>query len=232
MPFTWPGGQAFRPTRTRWQIQRALVDFLETDWDKPDEGIWEVRGPRRQFTHSKVMALGGGGSRHQKKECRGVRVARRGGPMAISSAPGSTQTSARKGSTRTWNAFVQYYGSKDPDASLLMLPLVGFLPATDPRMRGHCRLHRTAAPPGRVRRPLRGRSPRGRVARGGGGRSCFVLSGSPTTSPCRRRYAEAKGIFERLLDLRNDVGLLSEQHAIPPRAACWATSLRPSRMSA
>src|SRR5690606_32107616 len=121
------------PSGDAWRIQRAMLDFLETDSDKPDEGIWEVRGPRRQFTHSKLMAW-----------------------VAVDRAIKSVERFGLTGPVERWralrerirrdidqhgfdaecNAYVQYYGGKVIDASLLMMPLVGYLPATDPRMLG------------------------------------------------------------------------------------------------
>jgi GH15 family glucan-1,4-alpha-glucosidase len=121
------------PSDNAWRIQRAMMAFLESDWQKPDEGIWEVRGPRRDFTHSKVMAW-----------------------VAVDRAVKAVESSGVAGPVDQWrqlraaihrqvctqgfdpqrNTFVQYYGSHDPDASLLMLPLVGFLLADDPRMLG------------------------------------------------------------------------------------------------
>src|SRR5215216_3389440 len=116
---------------TAWDFQRALLEFLESNWREPDEGIWEIRGPRRHFTHSKVMAW-----------------------VALDRAVKAVQQFGLKGDEAKWSAvraeihddicqqgfsakagtFTQYYGSDDLDASLLMLPLVGFLPATDPRI--------------------------------------------------------------------------------------------------
>ena len=116
-----------------WRVQQGLLDFLESGWKEPDEGIWEMRGPRRHFTHSKVMAW-----------------------VAVDRAVKAVEQFHRPGDGNAWralraeihndictrgfdpqqNAFVQYYGSQDPDASLLLLPLVGFLPPNDPRIRG------------------------------------------------------------------------------------------------
>ena len=116
-----------------WSIGKALAGFVETAWRKPDEGIWEVRGPRRHFTHSKVMAwvamdravkaienFGVEGPADRWRRCRDE----------------IHQEICERGFDRELGAFVQYYGSKDLDASLLMIPLVGFLPASDPRVRG------------------------------------------------------------------------------------------------
>ncbi len=116
-----------------WGLQCALMDFLESGWKEPDEGIWEVRGPRRHFTHSKVMAW--------VAVDRAVSAVNRFG----CDGPVDRWKMLRqeihdeicaKGFDAERNTFTQYYGSKQVDASLLMVPLVGFLPATDPRVLG------------------------------------------------------------------------------------------------
>ncbi len=121
------------PDPYAWSRQRALMEFLESRWTEPDEGIWEVRGPRRHFTHSKVMAW--------VAADRAVKAVERFG------ADGPAQRWRRLGDEikaevcgRGWDpgrrTFTQSYGSAELDASLLMLPLVGFLPAGDERMEG------------------------------------------------------------------------------------------------
>src|SRR6185369_5258500 len=114
-----------------WRVEGVLVEFVESAWHKPDQGIWEVRGPRRPFTHSKVMAwvaldravkaVERFGLEGPVERWRGVRAA-------------IHDDVCRNGFDAGLGAFVQYYGSKLLDASLLMIPLVGFLPAKDPRM--------------------------------------------------------------------------------------------------
>jgi GH15 family glucan-1,4-alpha-glucosidase len=189
-------------------VQRALLDFLETDWQRPDEGIWEVRGPRRQFTHSKVMAW-----------------------VAMDRAVKSVEEFGLKGEASKWrrlrsqihedvcrqgfdpglNSFVQYYGSKEPDASLLMLPLVGFLQATDPRMRGTVDyIQQRLVRDGFVDRYAPAPHVDGLPAGEGSFLLCtFWLADNLAL---QGRYDEARELFERLLSLRNDVGLLSEQY--------------------
>ena len=110
------------------------MQFLETDWERPDEGIWEVRGPKRQFTHSKVMAWVAADRAVKAVEMFGLP----GDSRSLAQAsPGNPRPGLHvMASIQTSNSFVQYYGSREPDASLLMLPLVGFLPATDPRIIG------------------------------------------------------------------------------------------------
>ena len=116
-----------------WRVQQAIMNFLEMDWQKPDEGIWEVRGPRRQFTHSKVMAWVAADRAVKAVEHFGL--------------PGDVERWRKlrqhiheevcsEGFNPNINSFVQFYNSDEPDASLLMLPLVGFLPPMDPRITG------------------------------------------------------------------------------------------------
>jgi GH15 family glucan-1,4-alpha-glucosidase len=196
------------PSENAWRVERALLDFLESDWQRPDEGIWEVRGPRRPFTHSKVMAW-----------------------VAMDRAVKSVEEFGLEGHVSKWrrirsqiheeicregfdpalNSFVQYYGSKEPDASLLMLPLVGFLSATDPRMLGTVdHIQRRLVRDGFVDRYLPAPDVDGLPPGEGAFLLCtFWLADNLAL---QGRYDEAREIFERLLNLRNDVGLLSEQY--------------------
>src|SRR5262249_37706115 len=116
-----------------WALQCALMDFLETAWVEPDEGIWEVRGPRRHFTHSKVMAWVAADravKAVEKHACTGPVDRWRQLRDSIHAEV------CAKGFDATRNTFTQYYGAEGTDASLLMMPLVGFLPASDPRVQG------------------------------------------------------------------------------------------------
>jgi GH15 family glucan-1,4-alpha-glucosidase len=193
-----------------WHLERAFMDFLETGWTKPDKGIWEMRGPERHFTHSKVMAWVA-----FDRAVKAVERFGRDGPI--------DQWRRRRAEVhdevcrRGWDAakksFVQYYGASEVDASLLLIPLVGFLPCDDPRV------HSTLAA---VEREL---VVDGFVQRYRPETSSHVDGlppGEGTFLPCTfwladnlallGRRAEARAIFERLLSLRNDVGLLSEQY--------------------
>lgn len=196
------------PNDNAWRVQHALMDFLETDWDKPDEGIWEVRGPRRHFTHSKVMAWVAVDRAVKAVEAFGL-----GGPVEQWRQLRSTihRQVCSHGFDPELNAFVQSYGSKELDASLLMLPLVGFLPATDPRIRGTVEaIQQHLMNDGFVNRYAT-------VAEVDGlppGEGAFLLCTFwlADNLALQGRYAEAREIFEHLLALRNDVGLLSEEY--------------------
>jgi GH15 family glucan-1,4-alpha-glucosidase len=196
------------PNENAWRVQRALLDFLESDWQKPDEGIWEVRGPRRQFTHSKVMAWVAMDRAVKSVEEFGLK-----GDASKWRRLRSTihEDVCREGFDPALNSFVQYYGSKEPDASLLMLPLVGFLPATDPRTRGTVDyIQRRLQRNGFVDRYAPAPHVDGLPAGEGSFLLCtFWLADNLAL---QGRYDEARELFERLLGLRNDVGLLSEQY--------------------
>ena len=116
-----------------WDVERALLEFLEDNWDEPDEGIWEVRGPRRHFTHSKVMAWVAMDRAVKSAERFGLE-----GPLDRWRALRRQihEEVCEKGFDPDAGAFVQHYGSKALDASLLMIPMVGFLRGSDPRVKG------------------------------------------------------------------------------------------------
>jgi GH15 family glucan-1,4-alpha-glucosidase len=196
------------PSEDAWRVQRALMRFLETGWREPDEGIWEVRGPRRHFTHSKVMAWVAFDRAVAAVEKFGL-----DGPVEQWRAIRDEIRAEvlEKGFDRDLNAFVQFYGSTNPDASLLMLPALGFIDADDPRMAGTIALiraqlevngllHRYPTTPS-----VDGLPP---------GEGTFLLCTFwlADTLALAGRYDEAEEIFERLLALRNDVGLLGEQY--------------------
>jgi GH15 family glucan-1,4-alpha-glucosidase len=196
------------PSDNAWNVQRALLDFLETGWQKPDEGIWEVRGPRRHFTHSKVMAWLAVDRMIQTVETFGGE-----GPVERWQALRTAihEDVCRRGFDPELNSFVQYYGGKELDASLLMIAMVGFLPPEDPRVRGTlAAIEKNLVQDGLVLRYL----PQPEVD--------GLPPGEGTFLPCsfwlaqnlimQGRVDEGKQLFERLLDLRNDLGLIAEEY--------------------
>ena len=192
-----------------WDLQKALMDFLESNWNQPDHGIWEVRGPKRHFTHSRIMAW-----RAFRRAVQSVEELRCEGPVArwrairdqIHADVCSNGYNAQRGS------FVQYYGGEALDASLLIIPLVGFLPATDPRMAGTvAAIGRELMSGGLVRRYAE-------ESEGVDG----LPPGEGTFLPVsflyadnlflQGRIAEGEALTTRLLGLANDVGLLAEEY--------------------
>jgi hypothetical protein len=122
------------PTNARSRaIGAALLEYLESNWNQPDEGIWEVRGPRQHFTHSKVMAWVAFDRAVKAVQQLGVE-----GPVErwIALRDRIHDEVCRNAFDPALNSFVQAYGSKTLDASLLLMPLVGFLPVDDPRVAG------------------------------------------------------------------------------------------------
>ncbi|HTO02284.1 MAG TPA: glycoside hydrolase family 15 protein, partial [Opitutus sp.] len=120
-----------RPVAEAWSLQRHLVDFVVHNWNEPDEGIWEIRGPRRHFTHSKIMAWVA-----VDRAVKAVEQFGRTGDVELwrTTRQAIHDDVCAKGFNERIGAFTQYYGSELLDASVLMLPLVGFLPPTDPRV--------------------------------------------------------------------------------------------------
>lgn len=196
------------PDANAWEVQRVLADFLESAWSKPDEGIWEIRGPRRHFTHSKVMAWVAMDRAVKAVERFGLE-----GPVeywrAIRMAIHDDVCS--KGFDKNRNSFVQSYEGKELDGSLLMIPLVGFLPPSDPRIRGTVEaIERELMSNGFVARYTTNQEVDGLPPGEGLFLPCtFWLADNLALLG---RYDDARGLFERLLDLRNDVGLLSEEY--------------------
>jgi GH15 family glucan-1,4-alpha-glucosidase len=199
------------PSDDAWAVSVRLLEWLETGWREPDEGLWEVRGPRRHFTHSKVMAW-----------------------VAFDRAVRNIEEHGREGPLDRWRAlceeihadvcaqgfdeqlgvFTQSYGSDRLDASLLLMPLVGFLPVEDPRV---------AATVAAIERNL---LRDGLVERYRADEENVEVDGLPPGEgvflPCsfwlvqvmtlQGRLDEADTLFERLLALRNDLGLISEEY--------------------
>ncbi len=196
------------PKHSRHEIAMAMLEFLETGWEQPDDGIWEVRGPRRHFVHSKVMAW--------VAVDRLIRSAEKGRfetdiPRWKSLRDTIHEQVCRQGFSTDMNSFVQYYGSEHLDASLLMMPLVGFLPADDPRMVGTVKAIEThLSKNGFVARYTQDPSVDGLPQGEGVFLACsFWLADNYAL---QNRREDAVRLFERLLAIRNDVGLLSEEY--------------------
>jgi GH15 family glucan-1,4-alpha-glucosidase len=194
-----------------WDVQLAILDFLESGWREPDEGIWEVRGPRRDFVHSKVMAW--------VAFDRAVRAAEEfdlEGP--VDRWRGYRDEVHREvleqGFDAERNTFTQYYGSKSLDASTLLIPQMGFLPPDDPRVVGTVdAIQRELVYDGFVARYDSSEGIDGLPPGEGAFLPCsFWLADA---LGMLGRKDEARALFERLLGCANDVGLLSEQYDPP-----------------
>jgi len=191
-----------------WRVQRELTAHLEQIWSDPDEGIWEVRGPRRHFTHSKVMAWVA-----FDRVVKDVERFGQAGPVDRWRALRDQvhDDVCRKAYDPSRNTFVQYYGAKALDASLLMMPLVGFLPPSDPRIRGTVEaIERELVRDGFVARYPTRESVDGLPPGEGTFIACTFWLADNLALLGRRD--DARDCFERLLGLANDVGLLSEEY--------------------
>ncbi|HEV3258667.1 MAG TPA: glycoside hydrolase family 15 protein [Gemmataceae bacterium] len=197
-----------KPEKTAWHLEQALLDFLESAWERPDEGIWEVRGPPRHFTHSKMMAWVAVDRAIKSVENFGLE-----GPVEHwrQLRTAIHEQVCRDGYNAELGAFVQYYGAKLLDASLLMMPLVGFLPADDPRVRGTvAAIERHLVHDGFVARYSTDEAVDGLPPGEGAFLPCtFWLADN---YQLLGREDDARRVFERLVELRNDVGLLSEEY--------------------
>ena len=193
-------------------IGQAVLKHLAAIWDQPDEGIWEVRGPPQHFTHSKVMAW--------VAFDRAIKISEEFGAASWAEPWRTVRDEIHvdvcaKAFDFGLGSFVQSYGSKALDASLLLLPLVGFLPPDDPRMIGTVRaIEQRLLVDGFVLRYDTGQGVDGLPPGEGAFLACsfwladnYILQG---------RIAEARELFERLVALSNDVGLLAEEY--DPRA--------------
>jgi GH15 family glucan-1,4-alpha-glucosidase len=193
-----------------WDLQQALLEFLESNWRQPDEGIWEIRGPRRHFTHSKVMAWVA-----LDRAIKAVELMGHEGPVDRWRAVRRElhDEVCREGYDSGRDSFVQFYGADHLDASLLQIPLVGFLPADDPRVKGTvAAIQRELVVDGLVHRypPQASQSVDGLPPGEGTFLACTFWLADNLALMDRRE--EAVAIYERLLTLRNDVGLLAEEY--------------------
>ena len=196
------------PHPEAWNVQLALLEFLESHWQDPDDGIWEVRGPRRHFTHSKIMAWVA-----FDRAIKDAEKERLEGPVnrwRRVRARIHAQV-CEKGFNRAGNTFVQSYGSKFLDASLLLIPQVGFLPADDPRVLGTISaIEKHLLIDGLVLRYSTATLVDALPAGEGTFLACsFWLADSYVLTG---RRSEAEALFERLLALGNDVGLFAEEY--------------------
>ncbi|MFC7306992.1 glycoside hydrolase family 15 protein [Streptomyces monticola] len=192
-------------------LQLKLIRYLETHWDQPDEGIWEVRGPRRHFVHSKVMAW--------------VAVDRTIKLIESGDADGPIEKwrdlrddihrdVCEKGYDPERNTFTQSYGSKELDASLLLIPQVGFLPPDDKRVVGTIEAiqRELSTPDGFVLRyPTSGEDEGVDGLEGDEGAFLACSFWLADDLAMIGRVDEARELFEKLLSLRNDLGLLAEE---------------------
>jgi GH15 family glucan-1,4-alpha-glucosidase len=192
-----------------WHVQCSLMRFIEQNWNQPDNGIWEVRGGRRQFTHSKVMAW-----MAVDRSVRDIEKFGLEGPLEQWRALRETIHAdvCANGFNKAKNAFTQYYGADELDAALLIIPQTGFLPASDPRFVGTVEAieRELLTQAGFVQRYQNKSGVDGLP----GGEAAFL----PCTFWLAGAYAligrkeDALKLFEKLLALRNDVGLLSEEY--------------------
>lgn len=191
-----------------WALETKLLEHLESVWHQPDQGIWEVRGPPQHFTLSKVM-----GWVAFDRAVRSAEKEKLPGPIEKwrSLAKKIHREICEKAYDPDLKSFTQSYGSRELDASLLLLALVGFLPPSDPRIQGTVRaIESSLMEDGLLRRYETELTDDGLPGSEGAFFACsfwlvdvYVLLG---------RQEIARRLFERLLSLRNDVGLLSEEY--------------------
>ena len=196
------------PDPEAWRVQTALAESLVKSWHDPDEGIWEIRGPRQHFTHSKVMAWVAFDRMVKSVEQFGLE-----GPVDQwrEQREAIHAEVCAKGFDAGRNTFVQHYGAKHLDASLLMIPLVGFLPHDDPRVAGTV----DAVKHDLMRDGFVQRYPTASGVDGLPPGEGAFLACSFWMADCLHllgRVEEARELFERLLGLCNDLGLLSEEY--------------------
>jgi GH15 family glucan-1,4-alpha-glucosidase len=195
-------------TRESWALQRALVEELAEHWDEPDNGLWEIRGPQCHFTHSRVMVW-----------------------VAFDRAITAVERHGLEGPVERWRAirekvrdevlergydpdretFVQHYETTEVDASLLLIPAVGFLPGDDPRVLGTIRaVESDLMHDGLV---LRYRTQAGVDGLPGGEHPFLACSFWLVSAYAfAGRHDDASALMRQLLRLTNDVGLLSEEY--------------------
>ncbi len=193
--------------REGFSLQIELLDQLEKIWCEPDNGIWEVRGKKQQFTHSKMMAWVA-----FDRTIKSAEMFKMAGPVAKWKTLREEihDDVCRRGFNKKLGAFVQTYGSKRLDASLLLMPLVGFLPANDPRVLGTVKqIEKRLIREGLV---LRYEVPKKKDGSAGEGAFLPCSFWLADNYELMGRHEEAKKLLQRLLGLCNDVGLLAEEY--------------------
>ncbi|MFI7601393.1 glycoside hydrolase family 15 protein [Actinoplanes sp. NPDC049681] len=198
------------PDDEAWDLQAALLDYLEGHWDDPDNGLWEVRGDRRHFVHSKVMAWAGLDRAVQAVDRFGLP-----GPVDRWRATRDRIHAevCERGYDPDRTTFTQFYGARGLDAALLLIPRVGFLPWHDPRVAGTVdAIQRELCTDGFLLRydPTADGGVDGLPGREGAFITCTFWLADALFGIGRE--AEAVEVFEKLLGLRNDLGLLSEEY--------------------
>lgn len=191
-----------------WRVERTLLHYLESIWKEPDWGIWEVRGPAQQFTHSKVMAWVAFDRAVKSIERFGLE-----GPVDRFRATRDAihEEVCRRGFDPQLGSFIRSYDSRELDASLLMIPLVGFLPPNDPRIIGTVEaVERNLLRDGLVERYISTGQADGLPPGEGAFLACTFWLADSLSLIGRRE--DAVKLFEQLLALRNDVGLLAEEY--------------------
>ncbi|MDO9398901.1 MAG: glycoside hydrolase family 15 protein, partial [Herbiconiux sp.] len=193
-----------------WPLQRALLGYLEQNWSQPDNGIWEIRGPRQAFTHSRAMIWAA-------FAC-GVEAVREHGLDGDADRWAQIRDTIRaeiesQGYDAELGTFVQHYGSKEVDASLLLLSQIGFVSATDPRMLGTvAAIERDLLHEGLL---LRYRTESGVDGLPGGEHPFLACSFWLVQQYAHSgRLDDARELMDRLVALANDVGLLSEEYDV------------------
>ncbi len=193
-----------------WAVQRALVENLARHWDEADNGLWEIRGPLRHFTHSRVMVWAAFDRAIQAVELHGAE-----GPVEHWRELRETvrQEILEQGFDRDINSFVQHYDTTEVDASLLVIPLVGFLPGDDPRVLGTIeRIEKELMRGGLL---LRYRTEAGVDGIAGDEHPFLACSFWLVSAYAKAgRLDDAHALMERLVGLCNDVGLLSEEYDV------------------
>ncbi|MFC7844860.1 glycoside hydrolase family 15 protein [Streptomyces sp. NPDC057382] len=196
-----------------WALQRALMDFLSTHWRQPDEGLWEVRGGRRQFVHSKVMVWVAADRAVRTLQAHPELDGDLDGWRALREEV--HREVCEKGYDPERNTFTQSYGSRELDAALLLIPRVGFLPPDDPRVIGTIDAVREELEHGGLLRRYSTTSSQLTEVDGlPGSEGTFLVCSFWLADALHMtgRTKEARELFERLAALANDVGLLSEEY--------------------